>query len=94
MQAAISTQLTPANVARALDVLALTHSKLVTVSRGLSDAQLRRPLGKGERSMTEVVAHLLHSEARGSEAIYLALVSREPVLANVHSERQFGRLVR
>jgi len=36
----------------------------------------------------------LHSEARHSEAIYLALLDREPIFNNLHSERQYGKLVR
>ena len=56
--------------------------------------QLRQPLGEGERSFTEDLAHLIHSEARTSEAIYLALLLEEPLIPDVHSERQWGKLLR
>ena len=52
------------------------------------------PMGKGRRTSTEVLAHMLHCEARGSEAIYLALMLNEPEVAPVHAERQWGKLVR
>ncbi|HET6823142.1 MAG TPA: DinB family protein, partial [Anaerolineales bacterium] len=60
----------------------------------LSDEQLCQPLGAGERSFTEDLAHLIHSEARTSEAIYLALLLEEPLIPDVHSERQWGKLLR
>jgi hypothetical protein len=52
------------------------------------------PLGEGERSLTETLAHLVNSEARTSESIYLALLLDEPLMANIHSERDWGQLLR
>lgn len=56
MRELISTDLTQANVDRALQLLADTYPTLAGLSAGLSDRQLRQPLGKGERSMTEDLA--------------------------------------
>jgi len=94
MKKAISTDLTNANLAKVLDVLAETPTQLEGLTTTLSDEQLRQPLGAGERSLTEDLAHLIHSEARTSEAIYLALLLEEPLIPDVHSERQWGKLLR
>ncbi len=94
MKKAISTDLTSANIAKVMEVLTETPSLLEGLSKYLSEEQHRQPLGEGERSCTEDVAHLIHSEARTSEAIYLALLLEEPLLPNVHPERQWGKLLR
>lgn len=94
MKKAISTDLTNANILKVMELLAETPSQLESLSKPLSDEQLRQPLGKGERSFTEDLAHLLHTEARSSEAIYLALLLEEPLLPDVHPERQWGNLLR
>ncbi len=94
MKKSISTELTGANIARVLDLLAVAPAELKRLSAGLPGEQLQQPLGTGERSFAEDMAHLINSEARSSEAIYLALLVNEPLLADVHSERQFGKLLR
>ena len=77
-----------------LALLVATPTALKRLSRALTPAQWAQPLGAGERSFTEVVAHLLHSEARFTESIHLALLCDGPQIAAVHSEREFGALVR
>ncbi|HJQ14251.1 MAG TPA: DinB family protein [Anaerolineales bacterium] len=94
MKKTISTDLTNANIAKVMDVLAEIPAQLEGWSRTLSEEQLRQPLGEGERSFTDDLAHLIHSEARTSEAIYLALLLEEPLIPEVHSERQWGKLLR
>jgi hypothetical protein len=94
MKKAISTDLTTANIAKVMDVLAETAMQLEGLTTTLSEEQLRQPLGEGERSFTEDLAHLIHSEARTSEAVYLALLLEEPLIPDVHSERQWGKLLR
>ena len=94
MQKTISTDLTPANVARVLELLRETPEKLKALSKLLSVEKLRQPLGADERSLTEDLAHLINSEARTSEAIYLALLVDEPLIADIHSERDWGKLLR
>ena len=94
MQKTISTDLTPANIARVLELLRVTPEKLKALSKLLSVEKLRQPLGADERSLTEDVAHLINSEARTSEAIYLALLVDKPLIADIHSERDWGKLLR
>lgn len=77
-----------------IDLLTDAPEKLEQLSQSLSQSQLRQPLGSGERSLTEALAHLLHCEARSSEAIYLALLAEEPIFVDIHPERQFGKLLR
>jgi hypothetical protein len=94
MQKPISTELTNANVTKVATLLADTPGELERLSKGLSSERLCQPLGSGERSFTEGLAHLINSEARSSEAIYLALLANEPTFPDIHSERQWGKLLR
>lgn len=93
MKKAISTQLTPENISRVTALLAEIPVKLERLAEGLPAGQLLQPLGPGERSFTEDLAHLLNTEARSSEAIYLALLAEQPVFINIHPERQWGKLL-
>ena len=94
MKKIISTEATNANISKVKDLLADTPMKLESLSKSLPAEQLRHPLGSGERSFTEDLAHLIHCEARSSEAIYLALLEDEPVFIDIHPERQLGKLLR
>ena len=94
MKKTISTELTNANIAKVKESLADTPAQLERMSEPLSEDQLRQPLGAGERSFTEDLAHLIHTEARSSEAIYLALLLDEPLVPDIHPERQWGKLLR
>jgi hypothetical protein len=94
MKKTISTELTSANIAKVKDLLADTPVQLEHLSKPLSEEELRQPLGTGERSFTEDLAHLIHTEARSSEAIYLALLLDEPLIPDIHPERQWGKLLR
>jgi hypothetical protein len=94
MKKSISTDLTGANIAKVMELLAATPAQLESLSQPLSEEQLRQPLGSGERSFTEDLAHLIHTEARSSEAIYLALLMDEPLVPDVHPERQWGKLLK
>ena len=94
MKKIISTDLTSINIAKVKELLADTPVQLENLSRPLSEEQLRQPLGKGERSFTEDLAHLIHTEARSSEAIYLALLMNEPLIPDIHPEQQWGKLLR
>jgi hypothetical protein len=90
----ISTDPSKDNIARVMELLGAASERLERYSRSKSAKQLTTPLGKGERTPTEVLAHVLHCEARGTEAIVLALTVNEPTLPDVHAERQFGKLMR
>lgn len=94
MQKKITTDLTSANIAKVLALLQETPEKLETLGKPVSTEKLRQPLRDNERSYTETLAHLINSEARISESIYLALLVDEPLLADVHSEREWGKLLR
>jgi hypothetical protein len=94
MKKSLSTELTKTNITQVLALLTDTPEKLEKVSQPFIVAQLSRPPGPGERSPTEILAHLLHCEARTAEAIYAALLVQEPLLLSIHPERQFGNLVR
>ena len=94
MKKALSTDLTGANIAKVMELLAETPAQLESLSNPLSEEQLRQPLGAGERSFTENLAHLIYTEALSSEAIYLALLLDQPFIADVHAERQWGKLLR
>lgn len=94
MKKPISTELTAANIARVVGLLGETAGKLTNLSQSLTEEQLNRPVAAGERSLTETLAHLIHCEARSSEAIYLALLADEPLVVDIHPERQWGKLLR
>jgi hypothetical protein len=94
MKKTISTALTRANIEKVLELLRDTPAQLEGLRKALREEDLRQPLGAGERSFTEDLAHLLHTEARSSEAIYLALLLDEPLMPDVHPERQWGKLLR
>lgn len=94
MKKAISTESTKANIANVMELLTATPVKLERLSVMLDAVQVRQPVKPGERSFSEVLAHLIHCEARSSEAIYLALLASEPTLPSVHPERQWGKLLR
>jgi hypothetical protein len=94
MKKLISTEPTDSNISRVRDLLADTPEKLESLSKPLTGEQLRQPLRPGERSFTEVLAHLLNCEARSAEAIYLALLVEGPHFIDIHPERQLGKLLR
>ncbi len=94
MKKQISTAQTDSNIQEVMQLLKETPEKLEALSRGLTDKELQQPLGSGERSCTEALAHLINSEAITSEAIYLALMMDEPLIANIHAERDLGALLR
>jgi DinB superfamily len=94
MKKRISTELTQANIVKVIGLLTEAPQAAQRLCEGLTEAQCRQPLAAGERSVTEVVAHLLNCEARTSEAVYLALLVDEPLLADIHPEREWGHLLR
>jgi hypothetical protein len=94
MKKAFSTEPTKANTANVIALLTDTPVQLERLSVALDAARLRQPMKPGERSFSEVLAHLVHCEARSSEAIYLALLVNEPLFPDVHPERQWGKLLR
>lgn len=94
MKKSVSTDPTESNIAEVLRLLSETPNRLAELSRGLSEKRLREPLGAGERSFTECLAHLLSCEAIAADSIYLALMLNEPAIARIHPERDLGKLLR
>ena len=94
MKNKISTDQTPANIARVIEILTETPQKLETLSKSVTAEGSRQPLGDGERSFTQDLAHLLNGEARSSEMIYQALLSNEPLFKDIHPDRNLGKLLR
>ena len=94
MKKNISTDLTPVNIAKVMEILTETPQKLEMLSKPLTAEQLRQPLGEGERSLTEDLAHMINGEARSSEMIYQALLANEPIFADIHPDRHWGKLLR
>ena len=94
MRKTISTEITSANIAAIIDALAETADKLEMLSKSVPAKKLSQPFGKDERSFAEDVAHLINVEARSSEMIYQALLVDEPYFADIHPERDLGKLLR
>lgn len=94
MKKQISTEQNEANIHEVLHLLRETPLKMDALYRKLSREQLGAPLAPGERTPTEVLAHILHCESITSQAIYLALLTNEPLLPDVHPERDVAKLLR
>ena len=94
MKKQISSEQTESSIQEVMRLLKETPVKLEGLSEGLSETQLQQPLGSGERSFTETLAHLINCEAITAEAIYLALLRNEPLLPDLHAERDLGKLLR
>lgn len=92
----ITTDQTPENIAKVLEVLTESPVRLEALSKSVPAAsgKFRQPLGKGERTPTEVLAHMINGEAISSEMIYQALLVKEPFFADIHPERHWGKLLR
>lgn len=94
MKKGLSTEQNASNITEVMALLTEIPAKLRVLSKNMSVAQLHLPLGKGERSFIEVLAHLVNSEARTSEAIQLALLRDEPLIDDIHPEHELGKLLR
>lgn len=94
LKKSITTDQTAENIAKILEVLAASPSRLEALSKSAPADKLRHPLGKGERTPTEALAHMLNGEARSSAMIYEALLVDEPLFADLHPDRDWGKLTR
>lgn len=90
----LSTELNAANIAKVLELLAQSSTRLAALSKAVSAETLSQPLGKGERTPIEVLAHVLNGEARSAEMIYQALLVEEPYFTDLHPDRNLGKLLR
>jgi hypothetical protein len=94
MKKQISTEQNEANISEVMQLLAEMPTRLESLCQKLSKEQLRTPLAHGERTPTEVLAHILNCEAITSQSIHLALLTNEPLLPDLHAERDLGKLLR
>jgi len=94
MKKPIPTEQTPDTINRVLDLLRQAPDRLEGLCAGLSDDAPARPHGPGQRSVAEIVAHLINAESRSNEAIVLALALSGPQLPALHAERHYGALMR
>lgn len=94
MKKSIPTQQTPENIAAVLHLLAETPKRLATLASSAPPEVLEQPLAPGERTPTEVLAHLVNTEAVTTGAILLALLKQTPLLPKLHPERDLGKLLR
>jgi hypothetical protein len=94
MKKTISTKITLANITAIIGLLADTADKLEALSKSVPAENLRQSLGEDEWSFAENLAHLINSETRSSEMIYQALLVDEPYFADIHPERDLGKLLR
>jgi hypothetical protein len=91
---ALSTDLTKANIALALEMHSAAPRRLRKFAASRAAGTETEPLAPGERSAVEVLAHMLNVEARSAESLFLALLLTEPELPNIHPERDWGKLLR
>lgn len=94
MKKSISTEMTAENITKVMETLTSTPQKLVTLSHDFTPQTQSQPLKAGERSFIELVAHILNCDDRTTETIYEALLLKEPLVANIHVERDWGKLLR
>jgi hypothetical protein len=90
----ISTDQTKENIARILEILEATPDRLEDLVGTRYGVDPEKPLGPGERTPVEVLAHLVYTEARSSDHILMALLVDEPKLVLVHAQRDLGKLLR
>ena len=93
MKSQLSTDLTSANIQQVLKLLQEAPLRLQNIVGNLSESQLLRPVGPGERSAKEMLAHIIHCEALTAESIYLALMLKKPTFHRIHAERDLGKLL-
>ena len=92
MKKSISTDLNAENIKTVLEILAKIPGDFEHLSADLSPEQLKMPLGTGERSFAESLAHVLHCEEQATHFVYTALMLKEPLMLKIHPERNLGKL--
>lgn len=89
----LTTKPSEERIALILATLEAAPDRLEALSAGLSEEQLDRPLGEGERSFKRDLTHLIYCAERGSDPICLALLLKEPFVPRIHAERDWGALM-
>lgn len=89
----LTTKPSDERIALILEVLAAAPKRLKDLSAGLTDHELDRPLGQGERSFKRDLTHLIYCAERGTDPIFHALILKEPFIPRIHAERDWGALM-
>ena len=90
----ITTKPTKENFKKVLALLAETPGRLQTLSSARSAAELSAPLEKDQWSFAEIMGHLDACAELNTHATYYALLVDNPILPDVHPQRQWARLLR
>lgn len=92
-QKSISTEFSLANIASVVELLTATPLALAELSAQFAPEALYQPLRVGDRSFMEIAAHIVNCDERTSESIYAALLLKEPLVLDIHPERDRGKLL-
>lgn len=84
----------PQNREKILGILADTPARLQGLSQVRSAVGRSTPLAPDQWSLTEVLAHLNACADLSTEAIYYAILVDNPVLPDVHPQRNWANLLR
>ncbi len=90
----LATQPSDERIALVMTHLEVAPQRLRHLAAGLSETELTRPLGEGERSFKRDLTHLCYCAERGSDPIHHALLLKEPLMPRIHAERDWGALMR
>jgi hypothetical protein len=93
MKKSISTEMTGENISQVMELLTSTPQTLRRLSQSFSSETATQPLKPGDRSFVELVVHILNCDDRTTETIYAALLLKEPLILDIHPERQWGQLL-
>ena len=85
-------RITPSEIQKYLSLLEETPQRIAACTAGLTEAQLRRPPGKGEWSAVAILAHLRACDDVWSYSIYAMLVQDNPSLPGLYP-RQWARVM-
>lgn len=89
----ITTYPFPKNISRVLALLRESPIQLEALSWVMTEEQFCEPLTENEWSFKQHLAHLLSREEITSQSIYYALLVDDPILPDIHPQRQWASLV-
>jgi hypothetical protein len=85
----ITTIPTKENINRLLTLLGESPAQVEALSAALSEEQLCESLTVNEWSFKQQLIHLLNREEITSQLIYYALLVDDPILPDIHPQRQW-----
>lgn len=89
----IQTKYSEREASNIISYLEKVPQQLTDVRSLLSEEEVSIPIRPGERSLRDMLAHLIHCEARSHEAIVSALAVDVPRIVKIHPEKQYGKLL-